>query len=51
MERENLATPPPRMKKGEFKRDKSKYYDYHKDHSHDTEECIQLKEKIEELIC
>ena len=50
MERENLVAPSPRMKRGTLKRDRSKYCDYHKDHSHDTEECIHLKEKIEELI-
>ena len=39
------------MRKGAFKKHKSKYCNYHKDHDHDTEECIHLKEKIEELIC
>ena len=38
------------MGKGALKRDKYKYCDYHKDDSHDTEECIHIKEKIEELI-
>ena len=38
------------MRKGTFKRDKRKYYNYHKDHGHDIEECIHLKEKIEDLI-
>ncbi|KAG1338000.1 hypothetical protein COCNU_04G003060 [Cocos nucifera] len=32
------------------KHDRSKYCLYHRDHSHDTEECIQLPDKIEELI-
>ena len=50
MERENLVTLPPRMKKDTFKRDRSKYCDYNKDNHHDTEECIHLKENIEELI-
>ncbi|GAV66077.1 LOW QUALITY PROTEIN: hypothetical protein CFOL_v3_09588, partial [Cephalotus follicularis] len=27
-----------------------KYYRYHRDHSHDTEECRQLKNQIEDLI-
>ena len=49
MEKENLATHFPRMKKGVAKRDKSKYYDYHKDHAHNTEECIHLREKIEDV--
>ena len=50
MERKNLATPPLRMRKDALKRDKSKYCNYHKDHDHDTEECIHLKENIEDLI-
>ena len=32
------------------KHNQSKYYLYHHDHGHDTEECIQLQDKIEELI-
>ena len=40
----------PKMRKGTLKKDRSKYYGYHKDHGHDTEECIHLKEKIEDLI-
>ena len=28
----------------------NKFYLYHRDHSHDTEECIQLRDEIEELI-
>ncbi|XP_030936122.1 uncharacterized protein LOC115961256 [Quercus lobata] len=31
-------------------RDKNKYCRFHKDHSHNTEDCRDLKEKIEELI-
>ena len=31
-------------------RDKKKYCRFHKDHDHYTEDCIDLKEKIEELI-
>ena len=27
-----------------------KYYLYHRDHGHDTKECIQLQDEIEELI-
>ena len=50
MEKENLATSPLQMKRGALRRDRSKYYDYHKDYGHDIEECIHLKEKVEELI-
>lgn len=32
------------------KRDKSKYFYFHKGHGHDTSGCWALKEKIEELI-
>ena len=32
------------------KRNPNKYYLYHRDHDHDTEECIQLQDEIEELI-
>ncbi|EHA8588353.1 hypothetical protein COCNU_scaffold004835G000020 [Cocos nucifera] len=32
------------------KHNRSKYCLYHHDHSHDTEECIQLQDEIEELI-
>ena len=31
-------------------RDKKKYYWFYKDHSHYTEDCRDLKEKIKELI-
>ena len=30
--------------------DKKKYYRFHKDHDHYTENCRDLKEQIEELI-
>ncbi|GAV82764.1 hypothetical protein CFOL_v3_26215, partial [Cephalotus follicularis] len=32
------------------KRDSDKYYRYHRDHGHDTQECNHLKNQIEDLI-
>ncbi|XP_057972765.1 uncharacterized protein LOC131160908 [Malania oleifera] len=32
------------------RRNMSKFYQFHRDHEHDTEECIQMKNKIEALI-
>lgn len=33
-----------------IKRDRSRYYYFHKDHEYDTSECWALKKQIEELI-
>ncbi|GAV83833.1 hypothetical protein CFOL_v3_27278, partial [Cephalotus follicularis] len=41
---------PEKMRSPAEKRDKEKYYRYHRDHGHDTEECRQLKNQIEDLI-
>ncbi|CAI9781010.1 unnamed protein product [Fraxinus pennsylvanica] len=41
---------PPRLRSLPGARDKSKYYDYHKDHGHTTEECLILQREIEALI-
>ncbi|XP_052176635.1 uncharacterized protein LOC127790941 [Diospyros lotus] len=38
------------MKAPANKRSKDKYCQFHRDHGHDTEECHQLKEEIQELI-
>ncbi|XP_052193833.1 uncharacterized protein LOC127802169 [Diospyros lotus] len=44
-----LKKPRP-MKAPSDKRNRSKYCRFHRDHGHDTEECHQLKEEIQELI-
>ena len=33
-----------------YKRNQRKYCRFHRDHRHDTYECIQLKDEIEALI-
>ncbi|XP_077228277.1 uncharacterized protein LOC143861229 [Tasmannia lanceolata] len=46
---EFIKWPTPMISKGN-KRDKSKYCRFHRDHGHDTDNCWQLKEEIEQLI-
>ncbi|XP_043699962.1 uncharacterized protein LOC122650627 [Telopea speciosissima] len=41
---------PAKMVKPSHERNKNKYYRFHQDHGHDTEECRQLKDKVEALI-
>ena len=39
------------MDKGTIKKyDRKKYYQFHRDHGHDTEQCIQLGDEIKALI-
>ena len=38
------------IKEDHSKRDPSKFYRYHRDIDHDTNECFDLKEEIEDLI-
>ena len=42
---------PQKMLAPPHKRDQRKYYLFHRDHRHDIDECIQLKDEIEALIC
>lgn len=44
LKRPNLMRSNPR------KQDRTKYYWYHRDHDHDTEDCIELKDEIKNLI-
>ncbi|XP_030931044.1 uncharacterized protein LOC115956922 [Quercus lobata] len=41
---------PEKMKGDPNKRNKNKYYRFHRDHGHDTDECYDLKQQIENLI-
>ena len=38
------------MKIDPAKRDLTKYYEFHRDHGHRTDDCIQLRKEIEFLI-
>ena len=38
------------MKTDPAKRDLTKYYEFHRDHGHRTNDCIQLRKEIEYLI-
>ena len=50
MEVRELIPRPERMRTHPGKRNPNKFCLYHRDHGHDTEECIQLQDEIEELI-
>jgi ribonuclease HI len=41
---------PQKMKTDPFKRDRSKFCEYHADHGHSTEDCISLRREIEVFI-
>ena len=41
---------PEKMKGDPNKRNRNKYCRFHKDHGHDTDECFDLKQQIENLI-
>ena len=41
---------PEKMKGDPNKRNQNKYYRFHRDHGHDTDECFDLKQQIENLI-
>lgn len=41
---------PPRLRDPPETSDKSKYYDFHRDHGHTTEGCFALKREIDALI-
>jgi hypothetical protein len=41
---------PPKMKTDPFKRDRSKFCEYHADHGHSTEDCMSLHREIKTFI-
>ena len=41
---------PEKMKGDPNKRNKNKYCRFHRDHGHDTDECYDLKQQVENLI-
>ncbi|GFZ02291.1 hypothetical protein Acr_15g0008990 [Actinidia rufa] len=41
---------PGKIKTDPQKRNRNKYYEFHRDHGHNTEDCFQLKEQIADLI-
>ena len=41
---------PEKMKGDPNKHNKNKYYNFHRDHGHDTDDCYDLKQQIENLI-
>ena len=41
---------PEKMKGDPNKRNRNKYYRFHRDHGYDTDECFDLKQQIENLI-
>ena len=47
MEIKDQLFPPRRMFTPPIRRNPNKYYRYHQDHSHDTDECLQLMDEIE----
>ena len=49
-EAQNLLKKPTKLKSLPEKRNRDKYYRYHKDHGHDTGDCFKLKIAMEKLI-
>ena len=50
VEHEQFLRWPTQMRSDPTKRDNTRYCEFHKDHRHQTDDCIQLKKEIEYLI-
>ena len=50
MQHEKFLRWPSQMKTYPAKRDLTKYYEFHRDHGHQIDDCIQLRKEIEYLI-
>nr|GEZ16395.1 hypothetical protein [Tanacetum cinerariifolium] len=49
-EGKSVLRPPPRMFTPTSKRDRTKYCEFHEDHGHETNDCIDLRKEIEACI-
>ena len=50
VEGKSILRPPPKMFTPGNKRDKTKYCEFHEDHGHDTNDCIDLRKEIEMCV-
>ena len=50
MQHEQFLICPSQMKSDPTKRDNTRYCEFHRDHGHRTDDCIQLRKEIEYLI-
>ncbi|GJX97851.1 hypothetical protein Tco_0353649 [Tanacetum coccineum] len=49
-EDKSILRPPPKMFTPANKRDRTKYCEFHEDHGHDTNDCIDLRKEIETCV-
>ncbi|PWA50478.1 retrotransposon gag domain-containing protein [Artemisia annua] len=49
-EGKSLLRPPPRMFAPAHRRDRTRYCEFHNDHGHDTNDCVDLRKEIETCI-
>ena len=50
MQHEKFLRWPSQLRSDPAKRDNTKYYEFHRDHGHRTDDCIQLRKEIKYLI-